>query len=267
MATVFAPSEPYYVHIKKTSITKYVGDEFDVETECGVSYYANGEETKPYYFGTKSNILNVNNITGHVVCKNAGEASIIVYLTTDDQPIQKEITVVVSKKVVYPTSLSITNNKVVLTDQRTTVLNPVITDGQNMEYTVSYQNNLVEYDFLTGEVSSKGTHGTETVSIKVYKKNGSYLETSFEVEIKDIIEVEVNDTIKLNETKTFYYDEHMQQSGELVGVPQIEDLTVLEYANSAYGYFNVKGLELGTTRVIVSDGLTKVIFTIEVVEE
>ena len=172
-------------------------------------------------------------------------------------------------KIIYPTSLSITKPSVTLTNNVSTTLNPVITDAQNANYVVSYQNNLVEYNYSTGEVrlTQNCVNQSDVVTIKVYKQDGSYLETSFEVQIKDIIEVEVNGTIKLNEDKTFYYTDYMEQSGEPVGVPQISDDTILKYNTSDYGYFNVKGLELGITQVIVSDGLTKVIFTIEVIEE
>ena len=269
LIVIFGKTEENYIHIKKYSVTKTVDDSFNLINECGITTYANGENTKPYFISSNSSVLSVGFYNANVVCLSAGEAIISVYLTTDSETIKKEIKVTVLNKIIYPTSLSITKPSVTLTNNVSTTLNPVITDAQNANYVVSYQNNLVEYNYSTGEVRliQNCVNQSDVVTIKVYKQDGSYLETSFEVQIKDIIEVEVNGTIKLNEDKTFYYTDYMEQSGEPVGVPQISDDTILKYNTSDYGYFNVKGLELGTTQVIVSDGLTKVIFTIEVIEE
>ncbi|MBQ0017206.1 MAG: hypothetical protein KBT30_01075 [Clostridiales bacterium] len=242
----------YGITIINPSLNKKVNEGFNLTQECGISCKSKILNEKPVFLYVDDKIdLDVS--TGIGVCKNEGVATIKVSLKiSDTETREKYITINISREsVVFPLSAYFQHESIKLDKNFDTKINKVLFDGEcNIEPSITIKNNLVSYDYLTGEVKSKGTTGSDEITLKFYKDEENSITISFTVEIVDGSIREQSVVLHLGEVKQVLYEYTITLAGQV----EVENDNVIipnnetEYTNE---YVVIFGNKIGECTITI----------------
>lgn len=252
-------------HVKHTEITAYVDDTFNVYTKCGISYYS-VENNTPTFSSSNTEVLTIEEYTGKATCIAQGVAIITVELQTNTEPLVEDITVNVTEKIVYPTSIGISYPTVTLNGQNDSAINQLILDDTTLTPQVWSKNGFAEYDYITGKVTASQD---DTVYIQIAKNETENFTISFEVLVQQAPTPQAKQvTIHLNTPQKISYElDATNTDNQSLPTPQVEDDTILQILTPfGVNYIIVEGLSLGSTTIQLSTGSQTLVIHVTVVE-
>lgn len=267
----------YNIGGETTISTKKVGDTFNLIEECKITIEVNEDCGHPIFTSSNIHIATINAITGDVECLQVGQVMLYlkIFVKGDPEPIMRGYLLTIISDKQYPQSIDIELDSVTLSDQKPTDTN-VLNIGESSEIPeISYLNNLVEYDYLTGIVSIRENvsiteNMSDKVTIKIKKNETEYHEIFFDVNIictaKNLIDLETQ-TLSVGNTKTIRFDSALQENdlqNSFTNI-QILDTSIVQIVQSDLGYVKIKGISKGETKITISNGI-KTIQVLVVVE-
>ena len=258
------------------TLTKNVGDKFNLVNAYGVKIEASDNCYNPVFACDNVNLASVDFATSDVECLQEGKVTLYVKVTVKNsaEPVKRGFTLNIQKEKTYPTIVKFEHQSVTLSSQNSTCDNKLFLSETTEEPEISYQNNLVEYDWQNGVVKLKNNvtitqNMTDKVTLNIPKSATEYFEISFNVNIicKSVSEINggiVNITI--NQSIRVRFDELLETTDALSTFTKITilntDIAQLTYTD--LGYIVIKGLSTGTTKIEISNGIKLVYFIVNV---
>lgn len=254
------------INIQNRNLVKSVNDKFNVFEDCGIDI--NNSDVKPYFISSNIKILTVELLTGNTECLSTGRTNIIVNVKVDeDTTIKKNINIEVKEKSYFATYANFDRETIYLNENLTESVNKLNTDASNVEIKVSYKNSLVEYDYTTGRITSKGVNGSDVVYLKIPKSEAELLEISFNVEIgvKNVKSFNCDD-LKVNEVRdvTEYFSEfilndNITKESFIINNSSIADILFVDFDKIV-----IKAYSKGETIISYKDALNEINLIISV---
>ena len=258
------------------TLTKNVGDKFNLVNAYGVKIEVSDNCYNPVFACDNVNLVSVDFATSDVECLQEGKVTLYVKVTVKNstEPVKRGFTLNIEKEKTYPTSVKFEHQSVTLSNENPIYTNALILSETTEEPEISYQNNLVEYDWQNGVVKLKDNvtitqNMTDKVTLKIPKSTTEYFEVSFNVNIicKSVSEINggiVNITI--TQSIRVRFDEFLETTDALSTFTKITisntDIAQLTYTD--LGYIVIKGLSTGTTKIEISNGIKLVYFIVNV---
>ena len=239
--------------IENENIIAHKSQTINLFEVCNIKVLPENVKYSPSFTSENTIVATVGAVSGIVHCKQVGNVKLFVKLNTGKEIISKEINLNVLEELIYPTNVAITHDEIQMTINDTNTNALVITGETNIEPTITYSNNLVSFDYLTGTITSYGQTGQCDVTIKMPKnENNEYFTLTFTVTITNQMHENQNDTITINQTKAYYYDYEGYSLSNTEIVPQMSENGIVEILDYDYGYVLVKGLSVGTVVITIS---------------
>ena len=258
------------------TLTKNVGDKFNLVNAYGVKIEASDNCYNPVFACDNVNLASVDFATSDVECLQEGKVTLYVKVTAKNstEPVKRGFTLNIQKEKTYPTIVKFEHQSVTLSNENPTYTNALVLSETTEEPEISYQKNLVEYDWQNGVVKLKDNvtitqNMTDKVTLKIPKSATEYFEVSFNVNIicKSVSEINggiVNITI--TQSIKVRFDEFLETTDALSTFTKITisntDIAQLTYTD--LGYIVIKGLSTGTTKIEISNGIKLVYFIVNV---
>ena len=258
------------------TLTKNVGDKFNLVNAYGVKIEASDNCYNPVFACDNVNLASVDFATSDVECLQEGKVTLYVKVTVKNstEPVKRGFTLNIQKEKTYPTIVKFEHQSITLSNENPTYTNALILSETTEEPEISYQNNLVEYDWRNGVVKLKNNvtitqNMTDKVTLKMPKSSTEYFEVSFNVNIICKTVGEINGgivNITINQSIRVRFDEFLETTDALSTFTNITilntDIAQLTYTD--LGYIVIKGLSTGTTKIEISNSIKLVYFIVNV---
>ncbi len=258
------------------TLTKNVGDKFNLVNAYGVKIEASDNCYNPVFACDNVNLASVDFATSDVECLQEGKVTLYVKVTVKNstEPVKRGFTLNIQKEKTYPTSVKFEHQSVTLSNEKPTYTNALILSETTEEPEISYQNNLVEYDWQNGVVKLKNNvtitqNMTDKVTLKMPESSTEFFEISFNVNIICKTVGEINGgivNITINQSIRVRFDEFLETTDALSTFTNITilntDIAQLTYTD--LGYIVIKGLSTGTTKIEISNSIKLVYFIVNV---
>ena len=258
------------------TLTKNVGDKFNLVNAYGVKIEASDNCYNPVFACDNVNLASVDFATSDVECLQEGKVTLYVKVTVKNstEPVKRGFTLNIQKEKTYPTIVKFEHQSITLSNENPTYTNALILSETTEEPEISYQNNLVEYDWRNGVVKLKDNititqNMTDKVTLKMPKSSTKFFEISFNVNIICKTVGEINGgivNITINQSIRVRFDEFLETTDALSTFTNITilntDIAQLTYTD--LGYIVIKGLSTGTTKIEISNSIKLVYFIVNV---
>lgn len=221
------------------------------------------------YISSSSKYAEINNITGVVTAKNPGTTTYTVQIKADEtNMISTQVKIVTKPKYIYPTSYNFQFENVELSSKNP-IFNKIVYNSENVNIvpTIYYKNNLVSYNYQTGEVSTLSCEvGTDTVYVEIPISLTEIEIISFNVTIKkesDLILYCENISMTVNETKNITFTSYLSNEIRLENFIVGDKLTLLDRGPN---YIIISAKNVGTTEleIVLTNG-KKLVYNITIV--
>ena len=247
------------------TLTKNVGDKFNLVNAYGVKIEASDNCYNPVFACDNVNLASVDFATSDVECLQEGKVTLYVKVTAKNstEPVKRGFTLNIQKEKTYPTIVKFEHQSVTLSNENPTYTNALVLSETTEEPEISYQKNLVEYDWQNGVVKLKDNvtitqNMTDKVTLKIPKSATEYFEVSFNVNIvSNEIIINLNDeTITKNSTAIIRYSSALESYDSLssFNIISIENDSIAKVEDIDLGYLIIKGLQNGSTKLTISNG-------------
>lgn len=271
------PKIEYEILVSKEEITKHINDDFNIVDECGIQIKNISGNKAPFFTSTDENVAKIDQLSGNITCKSEGNCKIYIHFRVDENTtLLKYVNLFVESNIVYATNVTLEKTEVEMSslnkDPNYHETNILDLHGCTVTPIVTYQYNLVTYDYITGNVYLRpnAKFGNDTVTIKLEKQDGDFLEISFKVKItgqglgnnQKVISVR----IKLNQSTI------LPSYATYLGTDSNPEITIsnsnveLDLDNCGYDYIAVIGKAKGITQVTLQTPTFKLIYNLLVEE-
>lgn len=253
------------LNLMRTTISKNVGDKFNIIDTCGVRYDA-GENQKPYFKSENHSVLSVNATSGNAECLSKGNVKVFVMLKVGEEDVlKKEVVVNIGERTVYPENADLEKSCVMLLKGESAQNKLIIDKMANSLVFVYYEKGLVTYDYKTGKVISKGEVGEDTVFIEIGKSKTEKIRLQFKVIVSDKNEINIEKTVLTNQTIKISYQNSLKTttSNLFMSEPVLSnDNVVIDNQASDYGFIIIKAIGAGECIIKFNDGINFVVIKV-----
>lgn len=233
--------------VRTNHLSKNVNDKFNIIDACGISFKSTDEQT-PYFKSLNNEVIEIGVLTGQAKCISKGKATIVVSLkVNDDSTMEKEISVDVTEKQIYPTSVKFEFDSVTIHGDEPAI-NKLIMSSTTLTPRVFSKNGFASYDYKTGEVRSSND---DIIYLEINKNKNEKFLISFSVHVEKVEEITINKTInvgkKLKIDYQSYLDEVLESSA--LSCPVVSNQDIVSIVTYSYGYVVVEGKNVGQSLI------------------
>ncbi len=249
--------------VKTNHLSKNVNDKFNVIDACGISFKTSDEQ-KPFFKSLNSEVIEIGVLTGQAKCVGEGSAKIVVSLkVSDDSVMEKEISVDVTEKQVYPTSVKFEFDKVTIYGDEPAI-NKLVMSSTTLTPRVYSKNGFASYDYKTGEVRSSQD---DVIFLEIAKSKDEKFVISFSVHVEKVKEIKISKTLNVGQISKITYQSYLDETTEssLVCNPSLSNQDIVSIIEHSYGYVLVKANSVGQSLITIKSEKFTIIITVTVV--
>jgi len=220
------------------------------------------------YISSSPKYTEINYVTGLVKAINPGTTTFTIQVKADKtNMVSTQVTVVVKPKYNYPTSYNFQFENVELSSKKT-IVNKIVYNNENVNIipTIRYKNNLVSYNYLTGEVSTLSSEaGTDTVFVQVPISLTESEIISFNVSIleeADLILHSEDVSMAIDEIKTFNFSSYLSCEIRLENYIVGDKLSFMEITQRDIR-ISAKSIGITKLEIILTNG-KKIVYNITI---
>ena len=249
--------------VKTNHLSKNVNDKFNVIDACGISFKTSDKQ-KPFFKSLNSEVIEIGVLTGQAKCVGEGSAKIVVSLkVSDDSVMEKEISVDVTEKQVYPTSVKFEFDKVTIYGDEPAI-NKLVMSSTTLTPRVYSKNGFASYDYKTGEVRSSQD---DVIFLEIAKSKDEKFVISFSVHVEKVKEIKISKTLIVGQISKITYQSYLDETTEssLVCNPSLSNQDIVSIIEHSYGYVLVIANSVGQSLITIKSEKFTIIITVTVV--
>lgn len=248
--------------VRTNHLSKNVNDKFNIIDACGISFKSSEEQT-PYFKSLNSEVIEIGVLTGQAKCISEGKAKIVVCLKVDnDSTMEKEISVDVTEKQIYPTNVRFEFDSVTIYGDEPAI-NKVNMSSTTLTPRVYSKNGFASYDYKTGEVRSSND---DIIYLEINKNKDEKFLISFSVHVEKVKEITINKTINVGKKLKIDYQSYLDETFEssALSQPIISNQDIVSIVTHSYGYVVVEGKSVGQSLITLKSEkfIIKIVVTV-----
>lgn len=262
---LYAPNASKHISIQNNHLSKVVDDEFNVIEDCGITFHL-VQDPKPFFTCSNPDIVQVDFYSGDAKCLSKGIATITIMLETDDNSIcQKDVTIVVSEKLIYPEYAYFDHNSIVVYLGKSST-NRLNISPNSFTPRIYSKNGNATYNSETGEVNATQN---DTIFLEIPKNETDKFLIKFDIVIETRQIIKISKTITVGNAKKIDYQSDISAALEDSGFSNATSSNpeCVSILSEHYGYIYVDAKELGQSLITLSNHKYIIEISVTVSEE